>query len=57
MVFFWHKNIDEVVAHWLKLEIKHNNLDFVTKYNHIDVFFGGDQGVRHFKAVVQLVQE
>jgi len=44
-VCFWHKNIDEVIAHRLKLEMMHDHT-FATKYDHIDVAFGGDHGVR-----------
>jgi hypothetical protein len=44
-----------VVAHRLKLELKHHGRDFVAKYDHVDVVFGGDHGARHFRAVVQLI--
>ena len=54
-VYFWHKNIDEVVAHQLKLELKHRGPDFGTQYNALDVVFGGDHGARCFRAVVQLI--
>jgi hypothetical protein len=53
-VFFWHKNIDEVVAHQLKLEIM-QDFNFAIKYDHIDVVFGGDHSVQCFRAVVQLI--
>jgi hypothetical protein len=36
-VFFWHKSIDEVVAHRLKLELKHHGRDFAAKYDHVDI--------------------
>ena len=54
MFFFWHKNIDEVLVHRLRLELKHHGQDFTAKYNHVDVVFGGDHGARRFRAVVQL---
>jgi hypothetical protein len=44
-----------VVAHQLKLELKHRGPDFGTQYNALDVVFGGDHGARHFRAVVQLI--
>ncbi len=36
-VFFWHKKIDEVVAHRVKLELKYHGQNFMAQYDYLDV--------------------
>jgi len=55
LFFFWHKKIDEVVAHRVKLELKCHGQNFMAQYDHLDVVFGGDHGARRFRAVGQLI--
>lgn len=54
-VFFWHKDISEVVVHRIKLELKHRGPQFLSQYNVLDVVLGGDHGARRFRAAVKLI--
>lgn len=46
-VYCWHKSIDEVVAHQLKLEFKHSGPDFAAQFNVIYVVSGSDHGAHY----------
>jgi hypothetical protein len=43
-VSFWHKNIDDVLLHQLKLELKHHGSCFFSNFTTVDVVFGADHG-------------
>jgi hypothetical protein len=54
-VFFWHKNIDDVVVLQLQLELKHCGPEFLSQFDVLDVILGGDHGERRFQAAVKLI--
>ncbi len=54
-VSFWHKSIDDVLLHWLKLELKHGGSSFFSNFTTVDVVFGGDHGAWRFRAVVKII--
>jgi hypothetical protein len=39
-VSFWHKNIDEVVVHRIKLELEHHGPTVLDRFNVLDVVLG-----------------
>ncbi len=54
-VSFWHKNIDDVLLHRLKLELKHRGSCFFSNFTTVDVVFGGDHGELSFEMQINLM--
>jgi hypothetical protein len=56
-IFFWYKEIDEVIISRLKREVSCRGRAFFLRkgYNQVDIVFGGDHGARRFRAMVRIL--